>query len=372
MTIKEDRRTVTRLEGLSTQRPRWTPAPSLSEAGGGGDFLRRGAEGESVRELQSMLVDRGLPIQVDGKFGPETARAVRAFQQREGIQVDGIVGPETLGRLQGSQPQGSQPQGSQPQAEQPFRREGPASAPPVTNPRAPRPEGTLSAGELARTDEQRRMSRPGAVTLAPANASPEERYQHYAAIVRANGGEVNPNGQPTVLGLRGLSRANGGVPRDTGSTRAYDDTFVVLRPDGRAYEMRGATHPGQNRSSLSPDVNGDGRGDVGMIHPGNYNARPSGNHNGASAWHVTTTSGSGRIPGVRDTNGDGVFSEAERAASARRGDGLTEILFHQGFDNSPKSIGCLTMSPAVYREFIQHLGGSRNGFNFSLVDAYRR
>lgn len=322
--------------------------------------LRHGARGEDVRAVQQQLVDRGARIAVDGVYGDDTARAVRAFQRTQtGLTVDGVVGPATRGRLASSPT-------VEPRAGTPVRREGDARAPSVAERGATPPEGTVRAGDLARTDEARRR---GEVTLAPANATPEEKFRHYADIVRRNGGQVNPNGQATVLGLRGLSRGRDGA-HDTGSTRAYDDTFVVLQ-NGRAYELRGATHPGQLRSSLSPDVNRDGVGDVGMIAPGNYTATPNGPHNGAPSWHVKRPSGNDRIPGYRDTNGDGRFSEAERAASERRNDTLGDILFHQGFGDRPKSIGCLTMSPATFQDFMRHVGGSGRAFNFTLVDAAR-
>ncbi len=317
--------------------------------------LRNGSTGQDVRALQQQLVARGSQIEVDGKFGPETERAVRAFQRNQGIAVDGVVGRDTRGRLTAA---------ATPPAETVVRREGVPRAPTGTD-LATRPEGTVRAGDLARADETRRRDVP---SLAPANATPEQKFEHYAAIVRRAGGEVNPNGQATVLGLRGLSRGTNGA-HDTGSTRAYDDTFVVLQ-NGRAYEFRGATHAGQVRSSLSPDVNRDGQGDVGMINPGNFTARPNGNHNGAPSWHVTQN-GRDRLSGVRDTNGDGRFSDAERAASARRGDTLSEILFHQGYGDRPKSIGCLTMSPSTFQDFMARVGGSNRGFNFTLVDAYR-
>ncbi|TGG92209.1 MAG: hypothetical protein ERJ67_05955 [Aphanocapsa feldmannii 277cV] len=53
--------------------------------------------GPEVRWLQSGLArDHGLaPGQVDGRFGPMTALAVRRFQWRHGLRPDGIVGPVT-------------------------------------------------------------------------------------------------------------------------------------------------------------------------------------------------------------------------------------------------------------------------------------
>lgn len=56
--------------------------------------LRRGSSGPTVVVLQRML---GIPD--DGKFGPGTDAAVRAFQARKGLTVDGVVGPQTWGAL---------------------------------------------------------------------------------------------------------------------------------------------------------------------------------------------------------------------------------------------------------------------------------
>ncbi len=52
--------------------------------------LRRGSEGSAVAKLQ-----RALGVKDDGVFGQITERAVRAFQQKNGLIVDGIVGHRT-------------------------------------------------------------------------------------------------------------------------------------------------------------------------------------------------------------------------------------------------------------------------------------
>lgn len=67
-----------------------SPAPPL---------LRRGATGEFVRLLQDKLTAQGFSLAVDGVFGRETRRAVRAFQAEQGLAVDGIVGPVTWAAL---------------------------------------------------------------------------------------------------------------------------------------------------------------------------------------------------------------------------------------------------------------------------------
>jgi peptidoglycan hydrolase-like protein with peptidoglycan-binding domain len=58
--------------------------------------LRQGASGEVVKQLQSALKDLGYDVgAVDGKFGAQTERAVKAFQKAQGIAVDGVVGAIT-------------------------------------------------------------------------------------------------------------------------------------------------------------------------------------------------------------------------------------------------------------------------------------
>jgi peptidoglycan hydrolase-like protein with peptidoglycan-binding domain len=52
--------------------------------------LQSGSEGRQVKLLQ-----HALGIAVDGKFGPQTAAAVRAFQARHHLPVNGVVDPET-------------------------------------------------------------------------------------------------------------------------------------------------------------------------------------------------------------------------------------------------------------------------------------
>lgn len=58
--------------------------------------LRRGDKSSAVLYLQRLLLSYLYPItSLDGVFGPETERAVRAFQQENGLVVDGVVSPNT-------------------------------------------------------------------------------------------------------------------------------------------------------------------------------------------------------------------------------------------------------------------------------------
>ena len=61
---------------------------------------RQGSTGGQVRVIQEKLKRWGYyDGAVDGIFGSATAKAVRQFQQKNGLQVDGIVGRETLAAL---------------------------------------------------------------------------------------------------------------------------------------------------------------------------------------------------------------------------------------------------------------------------------
>lgn len=60
-----------------------------------GAVLRQGSKGDNVRVVQQRLSDLGYSLGVDGNFGPGTAKAVVAFQQKQNLGNDGIVGPNT-------------------------------------------------------------------------------------------------------------------------------------------------------------------------------------------------------------------------------------------------------------------------------------
>lgn len=64
------------------------------------DLIREGARSQEVADVQTRLRSLGFEIGDEtGSFGADTARAVRAFQQRRGILIDGIVGPHTWREL---------------------------------------------------------------------------------------------------------------------------------------------------------------------------------------------------------------------------------------------------------------------------------
>ncbi|WP_217649192.1 peptidoglycan-binding protein [Sphingomonas sp. OK281] len=66
-------------------------------------MLRSGSRGEDVRNLQALLRRYDPQLSPDGVFGPQTERAVRLGQRRNGLYPpDGIAGPMTMGALTGA------------------------------------------------------------------------------------------------------------------------------------------------------------------------------------------------------------------------------------------------------------------------------
>lgn len=113
--------------------------------------LQLGSQGESVRELQSMLILLGYyPGPVTGVYQEDTAAAARRFQTAAGVTADGIVGPATWSRLFPTPPGEANP----PTATSPSSTTPPATTasgsttPPATTPPAatnPTPSGGTPA-----------------------------------------------------------------------------------------------------------------------------------------------------------------------------------------------------------------------------------
>lgn len=81
--------------------PSWEEAavnslPTLGKGAG-----RTGSENGWVKRVQGLLLAWGQTVTLDGQFGPNTERSVKAFQKRAGIAQDGIVGRGTWQKLLG-------------------------------------------------------------------------------------------------------------------------------------------------------------------------------------------------------------------------------------------------------------------------------
>jgi hypothetical protein len=58
----------------------------------------------TVKQIQEALVKHGWPVKVDGRSGPKTTAAIKAFQKANKLTVDGKVGPKTAAILFGPGP----------------------------------------------------------------------------------------------------------------------------------------------------------------------------------------------------------------------------------------------------------------------------
>ncbi len=90
--------------GKATTTPATTPttAAKKEECNVTLPMLRKGYVGASAKALQILLIGNGYSCGnagVDGHFGGDTEKAVKAYQKAKGLEVDGIVGSATWGSL---------------------------------------------------------------------------------------------------------------------------------------------------------------------------------------------------------------------------------------------------------------------------------
>ncbi len=271
--------------------------------------LRYGMRSGRVLELQKQLKAAGLfHGKPTGYYGNVTRAAVKAFERQQGYrQVDGVAGSTVQAKL------------AQLSAQPAGRRDNPVTTREPSTVGSPRETG--------------RVSLPGgAGTLT---------WEKAAALVRQNGGKVNPGGKPTVLALR----------TGNGATRSYSDVYVVLKPGGKLAVFQGSTRPTGTKRGMA------------MLEPGNYELSPrwrDGKFNN-DAFLVKRTNGSLNVGVDRDVNGDGTWSQAERA----RNDTSGEIRLHRGRATSTSSAGCLNIRN--YDAFLRFVGGRDARFNMSLA-----
>jgi len=85
--------------------PAAKPAPKpAGPAAYPGKVTKKGSTASGrVRAIQQRLNEQGVAnLKLDGKFGPKTEAAVKAFQAASVLEVDGLVGPKTWAALFGS------------------------------------------------------------------------------------------------------------------------------------------------------------------------------------------------------------------------------------------------------------------------------
>lgn len=248
-------------------------------------------------------------------------------------------------------------------------------------------DGLVGPGTLALLHKYYDHQSAGEVDTASlwpaAGATVDEQVDHFARLASLFGHDLQ-EGEPFLIGIRGVLEFSD-TSHEQQSINAYDDTYVLLLRSAEGsgvWTFAGATHAYQAASSLSPNADGRGGGDVGSVRPTHdgqsyqlaqredYYGRSSlglrsdptewGAARGPSAWPL------GNVPMHRDTNRDRRLSDAERRASEARtprsgrrqdtgrqtldglGDYGTVVWMHPGFTERKASgtpfasIGCLT------------------------------
>jgi peptidoglycan hydrolase-like protein with peptidoglycan-binding domain len=176
-------------------------APSLERFAAGNGLLRVGSTGQSVLDLQKALRALGHPIDADGVFGPETERAVKAFQRSHGLFRDGVVGKETAGHLREllSPDRGD--------GVDPARRGAQAVRAPTEAQRAARPDGSIRAADLQRPAPVRTSTPSGGDNrTAVIEATSQTGQRNQLAT-----GTITINGTPYQFRSGGYGRGN--LPR---------------------------------------------------------------------------------------------------------------------------------------------------------------
>jgi hypothetical protein len=170
-------------------------------------------------------------------------------------------------------------------------------------------------------------------------------------------GKLNDS-MSNLIGIRGVcpwaNESHGSI-----SKVAYDDSFILLMRGKPPSLFNGSSHAYQLFSKLSPDVNGDGIGDVGTIIPGSYLLTYCGDK--YPVFELTMPDGNKKIPCYRDLKHDGNPSKDHIYEA-------TDVLAHTGFDAPPdathrSSIACQTFS----LEYLQLMEKAGHKINYYLI-----
>jgi len=193
-----------------------------------GKSLKRGSENhDQVRQMQEKLIAGGAKITADGKFGPETEKAVKEFQKTNELKLhDGIVGPETLAKLNGA---GAAPKGNEAPAKvnEVKGNEAPAKGAEAPAKAAGTPSSMQGAMDKAAQGEKTSLGKLH--TLQDARTDGKSTYFKAGASIDVDGSGPS-HGDPHKQNQTSLSLKGGGYPN-------ADKVPYFVLPPGAAKKM---------------------------------------------------------------------------------------------------------------------------------------
>jgi peptidoglycan hydrolase-like protein with peptidoglycan-binding domain len=228
------------VSGVPENIPGWQAAPSLDQVQTGEARMRRGMGGQSVAQVQGMLNENGASLEMDGKFGGDTERALLNFQRTRGLPDNATLGPRSLEAL---------------------RTNAPATLPQAANDNAEAPAaaGNVNADTAGMRPNQRNLVALRNTTDADANGG-RGRYDDQLAMlwtdsqgnkrVREYAANTEPSAQ--YRGRVGVD-ANGDGRKDQGRLPAGYSEFRT----GRSSRLGRVLRPTQNQMA-ERDTNQDG------------------------------------------------------------------------------------------------------------------
>ena len=166
-------------------------------------------------------------------------------------------------------------------------------------------------------------------------------YSKACQMVKDAGGQLNPDGKPTVLAIRSANT----------TSRSYQDAFLVLKPDGTMEKFSANTRPTSKGK------------DKAMLKNGEYNIKPRWQDGKwKDAFIVGSSHSNNNVNVSRDSNGDGQYNDSELNTSNK----CNTIRLHRGNKNgNTSSAGCLNVKD--YDGFLDAVGGRKSEFNLVLV-----
>jgi peptidoglycan hydrolase-like protein with peptidoglycan-binding domain len=231
------------------------------QGGGIGDtLLLKEERGEGVRRLQDALNkagirdDQGQPLPTTGYFGDKTEAAVRKYQEQKGLEVDGKAGENTLKAL-GIFPGQEQTQTpAQPKAETPTQPQPNAptpAQPEQTTPQPTQPRADTPAQPQPNTPQQPNATIPANLAASEGILQQGSTGPDVAKLQTAlnNQGYRGPDGQPiptngtfdaaTTHALKAFERDNGMDPNGIAGPK----TLEALSKAEQSPKLSNPNHP---------------------------------------------------------------------------------------------------------------------------------